>query len=137
MSDVKANSQVDPAAETHTAIGEAIADVSGENIWPEELKEHDENPEDKTDKILEYVRKQHAYYESIGAPFPHVTRAAPAAATPDSLGTVYIALTREVPAGRPEKPTTYRMRGNIRLGVDMVIVPEEEVAALEAQGWEV
>uniref|UniRef100_A0A1Y1MD48 Uncharacterized protein n=1 Tax=Photinus pyralis TaxID=7054 RepID=A0A1Y1MD48_PHOPY len=51
-----------------------------------------------------------------------------------SLDTVYIALTREAPADRPEKPTTYRMRGNIRQGVDMVIVPEEEVAALEAQG---
>lgn len=52
----------------------------------------------------------------------------------DKIDPEYIALSREVPADQLGKPTVeYKMQGDSRQGVEMIIVPKAEVAAFESQ----
>ncbi|GFP57568.1 hypothetical protein TASIC1_0008040900 [Trichoderma asperellum] len=115
-------------------------------VWPEEWRDGAEN---NAENFFAHVRRQEAYWDSLGV---SCHRAAPDGSNrllPRRFGslqnqhanidvnTEYVALTREAPAGQPENHAKcsrfYRMVGNSRQAVDMIVVPREEINALEAQ----
>ncbi|KAK2038900.1 hypothetical protein LZ31DRAFT_107253 [Colletotrichum somersetense] len=126
--------------------------VSDDTPWPKEWMDGEEG---NIDKFLAHRRKLKAYYDSIAVPFfNHVTtdahnrpglqprqqvslQAADDSRMKDNLDTEFVALTREVPAGQLENAASYKMVGSSWQGVGLKIVTEAEVAAFEAQGWEV
>ncbi|KAK2023797.1 hypothetical protein LX32DRAFT_127681 [Colletotrichum zoysiae] len=126
--------------------------VSDETALPKEWMDGEEG---NIDKFLAHRRKLKEFYDSIGVPSPiHVTtdahnrprlqprqqvslQAADDPGMKDDLDTEYVALTREAPAGQLENAASYKMVGDSLQGVELKIVPEAEVAAFEAQGWEV
>ncbi|KAK0766579.1 hypothetical protein N5P37_000304 [Trichoderma harzianum] len=123
--------------------------VNGE--WSEEWKDDPENPGANIAKALADAERRSAYWESRGMPGIRLsvdkTKIVPIQypnpnplylkQTGDRLDTNYITMKRKSRPGQPEKPTCYVIEDGERVGVDYVIVPEEEVAAREAQGWEV
>ncbi|GKT97715.1 hypothetical protein Ct61P_15565 [Colletotrichum tofieldiae] len=126
--------------------------VSDNTAWPKEWMDDDKNVGDNIEKFLTDVRKREVFHDSFGVPCLRVTadahnrlqprqrislQAAAVASMKDNVDTEYVALSREVPADQLEKPAAYKMVGSSRQGADMTIVPQTEIAALEAQGWEV
>lgn len=119
--------------------------------WPKEWRDNDGNPGANLGKALADVARRTAYWESPGMPCTRVSveksklvphqhvnlRVAKNPNYKDRLDTEYVALERKCLADQPEKPTCYVMEGKGRIGLDVTIVPKEEVAAMEAQGWEV
>lgn len=121
--------------------------VNGE--WPEEWKDDPENPGANMAKMLADVERRSTYWESLGVPCARVSAdkstlvpiqcASPetAKSSGNSPDTEYITLTRKSRPGQHNESTCYVIEDGERVGVDYVIVPKEEVAAREAQGWEV
>ncbi|KAK1980141.1 hypothetical protein LZ30DRAFT_690158 [Colletotrichum cereale] len=152
-----------PYGKTQTAITVAMSipdeafgslSVSDNTARPKEWMGDDKNVGDNIDRFLTHVRKQEAFYDSLGVPCSRVTtdtdghkrlrprqwvnpQATDDASKKDNLDTEYVALSREVPADQLEKATAYKMVVSKRQGVEMISVPQAEVAALEAQGWKV
>lgn len=142
----------DPAAQSTLVEPSRLLSSSGNNVWPKEWKDDNTNPGSNLDKFLADVRKREAYYDSLGVPCRRVAtdaharlqsrqwanlEAADWTGLEDNLDTEYVVLSREVPADQLGKPKVYKMVGNSRQGVDMIIVHKAEVAAHVAQGWEV
>jgi hypothetical protein len=118
-----------------------------------------EEPGRSIDRLLTDWPKQEAYYTSQGAKCHRVvtdssgiTRFQPrkwvsfqAAAfenIKDEVNHEYITLSRQVVDGERKKPhpkstILHQMSGDVRQELEMVTVTQEEVAALEAEGWEV
>jgi hypothetical protein len=141
-----ANTMADPAP---TNQGSAFDD----QLWPDEWRDDAPN---NVDSFFAHVRSEEAYWDSLGWP---CHRAAPDRSNrllprryPNSedqyvgldINGEYVTLTREVSANQPKNSTNhpqstrfYRMEGNSRLAVDTIIVPREELTALEVQGWKV
>ncbi|WYZ35849.1 hypothetical protein EsH8_X_000496 [Colletotrichum jinshuiense] len=142
----------DPAAQSTLVEAFRPPSMSGNNVWPKEWKDDNMNTGKNLESFLAHMREREAYYDSIGVPCCRVAKDAHGKMQPrqwvslqaansklldDNLDTEYVCVSREVPADQVGKSTVYKMVGNLRQGVDVIIIPKEEVAAHEAQGWEV
>lgn len=122
-----------------------------DDAWPEGWKDDPENPGANLARVLADVERRPAYWESLGVPGTRVSveksklvprqyvdwRTAKKSAEMGGPDTEYIALTRQTPPGQHNESTCYVIKDGERVGVDHIIVPKEEVAAREAQVWEV
>ncbi|KAM0514557.1 hypothetical protein ACHAPE_006853 [Trichoderma viride] len=137
-----ASTRADPAPENQDSALDFRA-------WPEEWKDSAGNVREK---FSAHVRRQEAYWDSLGVPCHRATPdgstrllprrfASPQNQHDDiSISTEYVTLTREASAIQPENLTdqrkstrVYRMVGDSRRAVDMIVVPREDINTLEAQ----
>ncbi|KAL7932361.1 hypothetical protein V8C35DRAFT_281964 [Trichoderma chlorosporum] len=116
-------------------LGKSL-DEPASKCWPKEWRDCEK---DNLAKALAHVHKREAYWDSLGMPCGRVvtrgshTRLEPrirpsreAIEMGTAIDTEYVHLTREAVPGQLEKPTTYIMVGNERVGVDYKVVPIAE-----------
>ncbi|QYT00982.1 hypothetical protein H0G86_008039 [Trichoderma simmonsii] len=134
-----------------TAPDDPAKPILVNGTWPEEWKDDPENRGANIARALADIERRSAYWESLGVPCARVSadksKLVPIQypnpdplslkQTGDRLDTQYITLTRKSLPGQHNESTCYVIKDGEEVGVDYVIVPKEEVAAREAQGWEV